>query len=58
LGPGESIVVGDAVLLPTVVQMEKPEPLPQSESVKFYEEWRQGWKDLTFADVIRRWRKE
>ena len=58
LGAGECIVVGDAVLLPTVVQLEKPDPRPQSESVKFFEEWQRGWRDVTFGDVIQRWRKE
>lgn len=58
LAPGECIVVGDAALIPTVVQLEKPKPEPQSQSVKFLKEWRKGWKDVTFSDVISRWRKE
>ena len=58
LAPGECIVVGDAALIPTVVQMEKPKPEPQSQSVRFLKEWRKDWKDITFSDVISRWRKE
>jgi hypothetical protein len=58
LAPGECIIVGDAVLLPAVVQIEKPKPEPQSQSVKFHQEWKCLWKDVTFKDVIARWRKE
>lgn len=58
LGPGECVVVGDAVLLPAVVQLSLPNPEPQSQSVKVYQEWQQPWRDVTFENVIARWRKE
>lgn len=58
LAPGECIVVGDAVLLPAVVQMPLPKPEPHSRSVSFHKEWKEPWRDVTFADVITRWRKE
>jgi hypothetical protein len=58
LAPGECIVVGDAVLLPAVVQMHLPAPQPQSQSVKFHKEWQCLWRNITFEDVIARWRKE
>ncbi|MDY0280877.1 MAG: ATP-binding protein [Salinivirgaceae bacterium] len=58
LAPGECVVVGDAVLLPAVVQMPLPKPEPHSRSVSFHKEWKEPWRDVTFADVITRWRKE
>jgi DNA helicase HerA-like ATPase len=58
LAPGECVVVGDAVLLPAVVQMPLPNPEPHSQSVRVHREWREQWRDITFADVIGRWRKE
>lgn len=58
LAPGECIVVGDAVLLPAVVQMPMPKPEPHSQSVCFHKEWMEPWRDVTFAKVISRWRKE
>jgi hypothetical protein len=39
------LVVGDAILLPAVVQMDKPnpkpnpKPKPKPQSVKFFEQW-------------------
>lgn len=58
LAPGECIIVGDAVLLPAVVQMPVPKPEPHSRSVSFHKEWNELWRDITFTDVISRWRKE
>lgn len=58
LAPGECVVVGDAVLLPAVVQMPLPKPEPHSQSVRVHKEWKEPWRDVTFADVISRWRKE
>ncbi len=58
LAPGECVVVGDAVLLPAVVQMPLPNPEPHSQSVRVHQEWKELWKDISFADVISRWRKE
>ncbi|PAU79789.1 ATPase [Halovibrio salipaludis] len=56
LAPGECIVVGDAVLLPAVVQMPLPKPEPHSQSVCFDKEWKKPWRDVTFSAVIDRWR--
>jgi len=58
LSPGECVVVGDAVLLPAVVQIPRPSPEPNSESVRFHREWSESWREIAFADVIARWRKE
>ncbi len=58
LAPGECVVVGDAALLPAVVQMPMPNPEPHSRSVLVHQEWNQLWRDVTFSDVISRWRKE
>ncbi len=58
LAPGECVIVGDAVLLPAVVKMPLPDPEPQSQSVRVYKEWKEPWRNITFLDVISRWRKE
>lgn len=58
LSPGECLVVGDAVLMPTLVQLEIPKPEPKSQSIKFHSEWNLPWKDVEFSEVVKRWRKE
>jgi len=57
LAPGECVVVGDAVLLPAVIKMDLPDPEPHSQSVKVHKEWREPWREISFSDVIARWRK-
>ncbi|MFP2903505.1 ATP-binding protein [Pyxidicoccus sp. 3LFB2] len=57
LSPGECVVVGDATLLPAVIQVSKPNPEPQSQGVPFHQEWRKDWAEVAFSDVVRRWRK-
>lgn len=58
LGPGECIVVGDAVVLPAIIKMPLPDPQPHSQSVDVHSEWSELWRDVKFSDVITRWRKE
>jgi DNA helicase HerA-like ATPase len=58
LAEGECVVVGDAVLLPAVVRMSLPSPEPHSQSVRVHQEWKELWRNITFAEVIGRWRKE
>ncbi|QXP67829.1 ATP-binding protein [Polaribacter sp. AHE13PA] len=58
LSAGECLIVGDATPMPAIVQMEMPDPEPKSESIKFHSQWENEWTDVTFSDVIKRWRKE
>ena len=58
LSAGECLVVGDATPMPAIVKMDKPNPEPKSESIKFHKEWQELWKEPTFKDVIKRWKKE
>lgn len=57
LAPGECVVVGDAILLPAVVKIPLPNPVPHSQSVKVHNEWKENWREVTFKDVITRWRR-
>jgi DNA helicase HerA-like ATPase len=58
LALGECIVVGDAVLLPAVIKIPLPDPEPNSRSICVHQEWEKPWRDVTFADVIKRWKKD
>lgn len=58
LGSGECLVVGDATLIPSVVKLEMPNPEPKSQSINFQDEWQKDWKDTSFEEVIKRWKKE
>lgn len=63
LQPGQCLIVGDASPIPAVVQLEKPNPEPQSQNVNVYDSWREDWKAIdenemiSIEDVLERWRK-
>ena len=54
LGDGECIAIGDAIPLPSVVQMDMPNPQPKSQSVRFHKEWQKDWVEDKFDAVIER----
>ncbi len=58
LSQGEAFMVGDAILLPSLVQLPKPNPQPKSASVNVYSEWTMNWKNVEFDKIVERWRKE
>ncbi|QDY86395.1 ATP-binding protein [Paenibacillus polymyxa] len=66
LASGECLVVGDATPISVLAKFKLPNPLPKSDSIKFHDEWNGEWKDITdkrdsqitFAEIITRWRKE
>lgn len=58
LSSGECLIVGDATLIPSVVKLDLPDPQPKSQSVKFKDEWHKDWKDVSFEEIIKRWKKE
>lgn len=58
LGRGEALVLGEAVPLPTRVQIHKPSPSPNSDDVDFYAKWRDGADDLNVDAIVARWRKQ
>ncbi|MBF0706718.1 ATP-binding protein (plasmid) [Alkalihalobacillus hwajinpoensis] len=56
LSSGEFIMVGDAVIIPSVAKEEMPNPAPKSQSVDFHNEWQKSWVgDLGFKHIIERW---
>lgn len=58
LGQGEAMAMGLALPLPTRVQLYAPDPIPNSQSVDFYNHWREGVKDLDIDDIVNRWRRQ
>ncbi|WP_019616133.1 ATP-binding protein [Psychromonas ossibalaenae] len=58
LGQGEALIVGDASIMPSLVQLPKPIPEPKSASVDVHSVWNESWKEPSFINVIKRWRKE
>ena len=63
LQPGQCLIVGDASPIPAIVQLDKPNPEPQSKNVNVYDTWCDKWKaidkdePITIKNVLERWRR-
>ncbi len=58
LRQGESLIVGEAISMPLRVQIDYPDPEPDSSDIKFYEKWKQSDVKTRIADVVTRWWKQ
>jgi DNA helicase HerA-like ATPase len=58
LGRGEALVLGEAVPLPTRVQLYKPDPEPKSNDVDYVTGWRKGVTDLNVDEIVQLWRTQ
>lgn len=52
LSQGEAFIVGDSVILPSLIQFSEPNPSPQSGTVDVYDEWNKDWIEVDFSTVI------
>lgn len=57
LEQGEALLIGDAVAMPCVVYVRPCSPRPSSNDIKYYEIWRESWKDEGFSVSFDRWVK-
>lgn len=55
---GESILIGDAVIMPTRIKIDAPNPAPESDDASFYKAWNEAPKDVDFAKVLQAWRNQ
>lgn len=55
---GECILLGDSVMMPTRIIMDKPSPSPHSEDTSFYNEWNSAYTQIDFGPVLNAWRRQ
>lgn len=55
---GEAFLVGDAVMMPTRIQIEAPNPTPDSQDVSFARSWSQPHQPVDIAGVLDLWRRQ
>jgi hypothetical protein len=57
LESGEAILIGDAVVMPSLVRIDRSTPEPSSSDIQYLQEWKQKWYDVEFANLIKEWEK-
>lgn len=57
LKSGECLLIGDAVVLPSIVKIEECNPKPSSNDIPYLELWKQEWIDLDVQAIVDNWRQ-
>lgn len=57
LKSGECLLIGDAVIIPSIVKIEECNPKPSSNDIPYLELWKQEWLDLDIQAIVDNWRK-
>jgi len=57
LKQGEALVVGESIILPSIVLIDRCKPQPSSNDIAYWEIWKDKWKDLNFENLKKEWYK-
>ncbi|WP_233147200.1 anti-phage-associated helicase HerA [Paenibacillus selenitireducens] len=57
LREGEAIIIGDAIIMPSLVLMERCSPEPSSNDIDYLQEWKKQWLEVDFDKISERWKK-
>jgi len=52
---GEALLVGEAVVLPSIVQIDPCDPSPSSNDIPYWELWKEEWKDIDIEAIRNEW---
>lgn len=55
---GECILLGDSVIMPTRIKIDKPNPTPNSEDTSFYKSWSEPHEIIDIPQVLDAWRRQ
>ena len=58
LRAGESLLIGDAVVLPSVVQVDMCDPAPASTDIPYWQLWQEKWHDLDIDKIKEIWGRQ
>lgn len=56
LQAGEALVIGESIVLPSLIKINLPENEPESTDIPYLELWKQKWKDVDFDLVAKKWK--
>jgi len=58
LKAGEALLLGDSVIMPSLVSIDRCDLEPSSSDVPYFEIWKDAWKDVNFESVITAWKEK
>jgi len=57
LKQGEALLVGESIVLPSIVQIERCSPEPSSNDIPYWELWKEKWKNIDIQKIKEEWYK-
>lgn len=58
LQSGEALIIGESIILPSLVKIDFPEKEPKSTDINYLDIWKEKWKDdVNFELITKEWRK-
>ena len=54
---GEALLVGESIVLPSIVQIDPCADAPSSNDIPYWQLWKEEWKDMDFAAIKTEWYK-
>ncbi|WP_025651637.1 MULTISPECIES: anti-phage-associated helicase HerA [unclassified Psychrobacter] len=54
---GEGLLLGDAVVLPSIIQIDRCINPPSSNDIPYWKLWKEEWRDLDFEAIKQEWYK-
>ena len=57
LKQGDALLVGESIILPSIVTIDRCDPQPSSNDIPYWELWKTKWKDMNFEELKEEWYK-
>lgn len=57
LQAGEALLIGDSLVMPSLVKIDQCTDAPSSNDIKYLEEWKKEWKVVDFNPIVAKWQK-
>ncbi len=57
LEAGEALLIGDSVVMPSIIYIKEAEPEPSSNDIPYLDIWKEPWKKVEFLDITNEWKK-
>lgn len=55
LQQGEALLMGESIIMPSLVTIDKCELAPSSTDIKYLQVWKEEWKNIDFTTLAIRW---
>lgn len=57
LQSGEALLIGESIVLPSLVKIDRCDPEPKSSDIEYFEIWKEQWKNINFDNILNAWKK-